>query len=264
MKLSIAIPTLNSSEFIDDCINSVRKISNVDEIIINDDGSNELDYSILERKVEKLISSYNLNISLYRNEKNLGGFKNKYVTISKCTNDYVYQIDSDNLAGLNTNKILNDTFLSNLNGENFYLPSKVYVFKKNPYLSSLRKKYKVLIANKKFLLDKKEISKSMTDDEKLFVDVKNRWVFNLGNFIVNREYFLERMKIGFESKDLPLAADPIAMCYFWLKEDGKLQLIENFYHFHRLRPNSYWYSAGQEATKSVEYFEKKIANLNND
>ena len=60
MKLSIAIPTLNSSEFIDDCINSVRKISNVDEIIINDDGSNELDYSILERKVEKLISSYNI------------------------------------------------------------------------------------------------------------------------------------------------------------------------------------------------------------
>ena len=101
MKLSIAIPTLNSSEFIDDCINSVRKISNVDEIIINDDGSNELDYSILESKVEKLISSYNLNISLYRNEKNLGGFKNKYVTISKCTNDYVYQIDSDNIPAKN-------------------------------------------------------------------------------------------------------------------------------------------------------------------
>ena len=73
MKLSIAIPTLNSSEFIDDCINSIRKISNVDEIVINDDGSNELDYSILERKVEKFISSYNLNISLYRNEKKSWG-----------------------------------------------------------------------------------------------------------------------------------------------------------------------------------------------
>ena len=79
------------------------------------------------------------------------------------------------------------------------------------------KKYKVNISNKDTLLNKDIVSKSLIDNTQLFIDVKNRWLFNLGNFIVQKDMFLNNMSTPFKSKDLPLAADPIAMCYFWLK-----------------------------------------------
>ena len=47
--------------------------------------------------------------------------------------------------------------------------------------------------------------------------------------------------------------------------DGwKIGLIKNFYHCHRLRSDSYWHSAGNDAKISVEFFESKLRELNND
>ena len=215
MKLSIAIPTYNSSSFITDCLDSIRKNKFVNEIIINDDCSNKDDYSNLKNIVRKYESKYNLDISISQNKSNLGGFKNKYICIQKCSNEFVYQIDSDNLVGKNLKFIIDK---NKFNRNTFYLPSTVYVFKKNPYLSSYMKKYKVNISNKDTLLNKDIVSKSLIDNTQLFIDVKNRWLFNLGNFIVQKDMFLNNMSTPFKSKDLPLAADPIAMCYFWLKK----------------------------------------------
>lgn len=261
MKLSIAIPTYNSSSFITDCLDSIRKNKFVNEIIINDDCSNKDDYSNLKNTVKKYESKYNLDISISQNKSNLGGFKNKYICIQKCSNEFVYQIDSDNLVGKNLKFIIDkDKF----NRNTFYLPSTVYVFKKNPYLSSYMKKYKVNISNKDTLLNKEIVSKSLIDNTQLFIDVKNRWLFNLGNFIVQKDMFLNNMSTPFKSKDLPLAADPIAMCYFWLKKGGDIKIVKDFYHFHRLRQESYWNSAGERAVSSVSYFEKKLMELSND
>jgi len=263
MKISIAIPTYNSSSFIADCLDSVRKINFVNEIIINDDHSSSDEYSNLKNIVKKYESRYNLNILINQNKSNLGGFKNKYISIQECSNEFVYQIDSDNLVGKNLNSILNknkDAF----NDEIFYLPSTVYVFKKNPYISSYLKKYKVKISNKDLILNKNIVSQSMKDNTQLFIDVKNRWLFNLGNFIVNRDMFLKSMSIPFKSDNLPLAADPMAMSYFWLKKGGNIKLIKGFYHFHRLRQDSYWNSAGDAAVNSVSYFESKLKELIND
>ncbi len=263
MKLSVAIPTYNSSKYLLDCLSSLKKIDHVDEIVINDDCSSEDEYSKILKIKEDFSKGKRINILLNRNDKNLGGFKNKYITISKCKNKFVYQIDSDNIAGLNTNKILDINFKT-LDSEIFYLPSKVYVFKKNPLVSSFRKKYKVLLTNSNKVLTKKMVLEAMKSDQSLFIDVNNKWVFNLGNFIVDKKMFLQRMKLPFESNDLPIAADPLAMCYFWLKNGGKIGLIKNFYHFHRLRSDGYWHTAGNDAKISVEFFESKLKELNND
>ena len=45
----------------------------------------------------KYESKYNLDISISQNKSNLGGFKNKYI-LYKNANEFVYQIDSDNLV----------------------------------------------------------------------------------------------------------------------------------------------------------------------
>lgn len=260
MKFSVAIPTYNSSKYLLDCLNSIKKIKNLNEIIINDDFSSENEYSKMLDITEQFYKKNKIKTSINRNNSNLGGFKNKYIAISKCTNEYVYQIDSDNLAGLNINKILNlNTFA--MQATTFYLPSKVYLFKDNPFLSIFQNKYKVTLSSGDYEITKKEVSSAAANEENLFIDVKNRWVFNLGNFIVNRRNFLETMKTAFESTNIPLAADPIAMCFFWLHNDFSIKLVNNFYHFHRLRNDSYWHSAGNEAKISVEFFEKKIKNL---
>ncbi len=263
MKLSVAIPTYNSSNYLLDCLKSLKKIKHIDEIVISDDCSRDDEYSKILQIKENFSKSTKKNILINRNDRNLGGFKNKYIAVSKCKNKFVYQIDSDNIAGLNTNEILNVN-LKTFDSEVLYLPSKVYVFKKNPLVSSFRKKYKVLLTNSNEVLTKKSVLEAVTGDKNLFIDVKNSWVFNLGNFIVDKKMFLQKMKFPFESSDLPLAADPLAMCYFWLNDGGKIGLIKNFYHFHRLRSDSYWHSAGNDAKISVEFFESKLRELNND
>ena len=40
-----------------------------------------------------------IDIKVIRNKKNYGAFINKYENIRKCSNDFVYQLDSDNASG---------------------------------------------------------------------------------------------------------------------------------------------------------------------
>ena len=70
----------------------------VNEIIINDDGSSKEEYKKLNKKISKMKSKFNLNIKVSNNKENKGGFKNKYITVSKCKNNVIYQIDSDNFS----------------------------------------------------------------------------------------------------------------------------------------------------------------------
>ena len=69
-------------------------------------------------------SKFNLNIKVSNNKENKGGFKNKYITVSKCKNNVIYQIDSDNFL---TNEGIR--FLKNINLdlkiEKLILPGKV-------------------------------------------------------------------------------------------------------------------------------------------
>ena len=88
--ISVAIPTFTppshrgmSKGFIDIKVN---------EIIINDDGSSEEEYKKLNKKVSKIESKLNLNIKVSNNKENKGGFKNKYLTVSKCKNNIIYQM----------------------------------------------------------------------------------------------------------------------------------------------------------------------------
>ena len=95
--LSIAIPTYNSSKYLASCISSVINFKVVDEIVVHDDNSDELEF----KKIKKIIDKYvdKINIKLYKNKKNYGAFINKYENIRKCSNDFVYQLDSDNISG---------------------------------------------------------------------------------------------------------------------------------------------------------------------
>ena len=130
MKFSIAIPTYNSSQYLNKNLNKFKKIKNLKEVVLVDDNSTSLHIKSLLDHKSKYENFYNVNVLL--NNKNLGGFANKYKAVSNCSEDIVYQIDSDNLISDETIELLNsDTFLSEIKDNDLYLPSKIMLFKRN-------------------------------------------------------------------------------------------------------------------------------------
>ena len=64
-----------------------------------------IEFKALKNTVSKLLENTEINLNITKNSKNLGGFKNKYSCIEKVSNDFVYQIDSDNIANPKSLKV---------------------------------------------------------------------------------------------------------------------------------------------------------------
>ena len=96
-KLSIVIPTYNSSIYLKECIKGFVKSEFVNEIIVGDDFSSNSELEEIERIINDLQNLFSFDIKFFKNSKNTGAFVNKYNLISKAKNDWVYQIDSDNV-----------------------------------------------------------------------------------------------------------------------------------------------------------------------
>jgi len=257
-KISVAIPTYISSRFVNKCISSVFKVKNVDEIIIHDDSADDNEYLNLVKIVSKYQKKNGPEIRLYRNKSNLGGFKNKYLAVQKCKNDIIYQIDSDNIASNNFSDFLNN-MIENFDQEMLYTPSSIYVFKKNYYLTKLKKNTLVEITPSDLILDLIKVQNEILN--KTLSNKSMDWVLNLGNHMFQKDSYLEKLEEGFESKQNTSAGDAIAGTYYWLKNGGSIYLLNNFTHHHRLRRDGYFANSKEEGPKVVEQFIEKITNL---
>ena len=82
--ITVAIPYYNNEKYLEKTLELPLSSDFVSEIIIHDDCS------------DNIIQSDHPKIKIYRNEHNLGAFKNKYLAVSKSTNEWVYLLDSDN------------------------------------------------------------------------------------------------------------------------------------------------------------------------
>ena len=109
-KISLAIPTYFSSKYLPVLLKSASNSKFIDEIVISDDSADALETEAIKKIIKKF---NNKNIIFIENPANKGAFDNKYQAISKCSNEIVYQIDSDNITGknLNTTLINNHLFL---------------------------------------------------------------------------------------------------------------------------------------------------------
>ena len=244
-KLSIAIPTYESSQYVEESIKKIMNFKCVNEVIIQDDKSSNQSY----RELERIVNSYNnkLNIKLFRNEKNIGAFGNKLLNIKNCGNDVVYQIDSDNVTDTNL-----DLVIKQINDKNIiYLPSKIYQFRKYKNISKLlsvfRKKYKVTFSDSDFLYDLSLCKKGINE-------------LNSGNFIVNRNIYLEVMEPIFINEFRP-PLDAVAISYYWLKSEKKIKTLKDLKHFHRKRDDSVAFTENKGSYKSLQDYRQKILNL---
>jgi len=235
MPLSIALPFYNTSEFFLDAIKTPLIDNNVTEILVSDDCSSEEEQDRLNNLIKDVNS---VKIKVIKNKKNLGAFKNKYNAVQYCSNKWVYILDSDNyvLEGM-----LEKFFKEDLNKNICYIPHKYY------FCNGIEEmKFGLDIMNRESIIN--AIKAGMCGN-----------FINLGNFIINRDSFLEKMKDGLNISNCA-GADSILMVYHWLKNGGLFKIIPDFCHVHRSRKGDY-ISNKQEADACIKLYINKLINL---
>jgi len=98
MKLSILIPTYNSSNFIEKTIyytvTQLKKINVSSEIILVDDFSTDNTYAKLNY-IKKKFQSSKIDIKIFSNDKNFGQFQNTILALKKSVGEFIITIDDD-------------------------------------------------------------------------------------------------------------------------------------------------------------------------
>ena len=267
MRLSIAIPTFNSSKYLNQLLNKLKNKNTINEIVINDDYSNNENKKILEQEVSNFREVSNIPIFLYFNETNMGAFKNKYNCVSQCNGELIYLLDSDNLPMNSFDKLIKDKVIENFDNNSMYYPSKIFQFHRYPYsarlLSGIFSKYKVTYfdTNREFEMDEmiQIVMKYKNKNIYTTEDKDIKWFLNSGNFIVGKDSFLDTFYQGNNVEREDLALDAMAYSYYWLKAGKKIISLDRFYHYHRKRGDSVSFTENINYDLSIEkYFESYL------
>jgi NDP-sugar pyrophosphorylase family protein len=152
----------------------------IDELIICDENGN--DYDKIHNKYNNLLIS-NSNFKIYKNENNLGVFKNKLKVCSLASNNYIALIDSDNFCDENyfitaknyiqnnENKFSNNIILS----PSFARPNFNYKRFENSIVTKYNLKdyyykehFQTLLNTGNYILNKNIINKIHFDDSVMF------------------------------------------------------------------------------------------------
>ena len=188
-KISLAIPTHFSSKYLSILLKSISNTELISEIVISDD-SNNLNEN---ENIKKIISKYqNSHISFVysQNLSNQGAFNNKYDVISKCSNEIVYQIDSDNIAAKNLDVIISK-IIDNFDSSRIYYPATLKQFFQNYQYHLFPNKNIVRLSLDDKVINSSDVSTSIRNNEKITVDKNIYWILNCGNFIVSKNKYLE-------------------------------------------------------------------------
>lgn len=248
-KITLAIPTYNTSQYFLDCILYAIEDDFIEEIVVNDDFSSYDHCLNLLNTVKKINST---KIKLYRNSQNLGAFKNKIATVNKCNSDWVYLLDSDNYPFKETYEILKS--LDQTDKTICYSPEKLFCKRDSENFYSV-------ISNYNFpyeLIGIRESKDAITKNIQWF-----DWLLNTGNYFFNKNFYLKSLSEGIESySSFKLEADTAGAFYFLIKNGGKIKVVNGLRHNHRLRDDSNWCSFGDDSSLSVEFFKNAIMKLN--
>lgn len=260
-KISLAIPTYFSSRYLTVLLKSVIKSEIINEIIISEDSNQVNEVKKVKSVVQKFKNkNRNIKIEIYENLETSGAFNNKYEAISKCSNDIVYQIDSDNIPAKKIdNKIIK--VVENFNKDIIYYPSSLRQFFKNYQYYFYQNKNTVNLSKESKKIDSSIVSDALINQKKITIDKNIFWILNCGNFIVSKEKYINTMKEYYKNEEIPLAADALAISYLWLKSGNKILLQEGMHHYHRKRQDSVSLTLRDESEESFSFFREKFKSL---
>lgn len=207
--ISLAIPFYNTSKYFLDCIKYAIDDDFVSEIVVNDDCSRQEEYDNLLSLVGE-----NNKIKVYRNEHNLGAFRNKYNTVKNCMNDWVYLLDSDNHPFEETYEVIRT--IPDDRPDICFSPRQLFC--KNDASADYEN-----ISDYSFKYDVIGIEETK---DAIFKQTKwFDWFINSGNYVINRQMYLDSLREPYEDESTPLLhADTAAVYYFWLKNGESFML----------------------------------------
>ena len=258
-KISLAIPTYFSSKYLSILLKSIKNSELISEIVISDDSNNMNETESIKKIISKYKNSH-INFVYSQNLNNQGAFNNKYDAISKCSNQIVYQIDSDNIIAKNFDMIL-IKIIDNFDSNRIYYPAtlKQFFYNHQYYFKPDKNIVRLSLDDKD--INSFDVSNSIKNNEKITIDKNIYWILNCGNFIVSKNKYLEVMQPYYKNDSVPLAADALAISYLWLKSGKSILLSKNLYHFHRKRKDSVSLALVDESKLSFDYFKEKFKSL---
>lgn len=243
--ITLAIPFYNTSKYFEKAIKFSLENDLISEIVVNDDFSRKDELKNLEDIIQKINSD---KISLFRNQKNLGGFRNKYNAVKNSKSEWIYLLDSDNYLYYNTLDIVSS--IQDPDPNICYIPETLLLRGEDGYENEVNYNFKY----EKIGID--EAQDALLKKVKWF-----DWFLNTGNFIFNRESYLNKLLSGYENQKEPVYACSIAFSYHWMINGGFYKVVPGMKYYHRLRSDSYWNLCGNNSNISREYYINKIVNL---
>lgn len=236
--ITVAIPYYNSEKYLEQALELPLSSDFVSEIIIHDDCS------------ENEIESTHPKIKIYRNQINLGAFKNKYLAVSKASNDWVYLLDSDNYFFENSLEVVKN--IKPQRGS-YYSPSQLHLVDDGLDQS---------LNGKIVKYDFGQVDGSRARDILKSGSGEFEWLINTGNFFVNRDDYVSSMQTIINDPTYPyFEADAIVFTYNWLKKGNIIEVVGDLWYNHRLRSNSYSHSVGNKNSDSLNYHKNLILEL---
>jgi glycosyltransferase involved in cell wall biosynthesis len=289
-KITVVIPFYNSAKYIEDAIKIPLLDKRVDEIIINDDKSDNFEFNSLLNKIKKLkkikkisfdLKICNLNnklsklnmpdslmtqidislqikkIKIFRNKKNMGAFSNKFLAVAKSKNKWVYLLDADNY--LIENSISAIFNIKKWDRKICYCPNVQIRNVQGRWDHWNHRKFNYMNLNLKKIQDLFNLEDKYI--KKFDIGLGINGFLNNGNFFINKNTYLKTLSNPIKKNVSPGASDVIAFSYYWLLSKYSFKIIPELYYFHRLRTDSYWNI--NTKLSNIEKLNRKIDILKN-
>jgi glycosyltransferase involved in cell wall biosynthesis len=223
MKISLAIPIYNNSKFIKETLEYPILEDRIDEIIICDDNSSDLDH--LKEILQELNCS---KIKLFVNHENTGVYLNKLNSLKYCTNDWAILFDSDN--------ILNKDYLDVIYEEEW---------KENKIISpSLAEKINDISESLNSSFDYRSLSGEIDFSNFFEKRSTNQTSFdtllNTCNYFVPVSTFLvimEKNKINYDTHKIA-SLDSLTFFTDWIAAGNKIDVLTSLKYKHRIHQDS--------------------------
>ena len=218
-KISLGIPHYNNTEFILEALTPALDDDRIQEIIICDDKSNDID--VLETI---LLNLNNPKIKLYKNECNLGCYHNKLETVSKCSCEWTILLDSDNIISKEFIDRLYD--IPKWNKTVIYAPDHAQTFPHEP--SELLNFY---VYAKTHITPEFYIQNALTSLN--FICLIN----DCNYFLPTNEYIKCMSQYTYDRATID-SLDSNVLFTDWLYNNNTVFVVDNLKYRHRLHPNS--------------------------
>lgn len=229
--ISLCITNYNRSQMLLEAFERVINDARISEIVITDDCS-----TVWGVDTSLSMMSQMPKVKVFRNEKNLGCYRNKREAISKASNEFVIIFDSDN--------ILRPDYLDRI----FERPwGKDTIFA--PDFAKPHFDYRGFSG----VTMSKENVKDYTEQKNFTA------MINTMNYFVNRDEYLR----VWEDHPEPWTADTLFMNYNWLKAGNKIHVLKDLQYEHRIEHSEHKSHYQEHNRKTGKMFDQVMGKMRN-